>query len=629
MKSKTKVLFLLTLLIIFLFSSIFNCKINKVNVTNNKYLEFNEKNQIQINQSGSWDLTGNPIYIDDLVTGVGAHNWTWAENQPWCSGSGNWTDPYVIENVTIDRQGSGNSIEIRNSDAYFIIRNCFLYNSDYHSYDNAGIKLYYVDNGKIINNNCSDNFYGILLLNSNNNTLSGNTIIDNRYGIELSESVNNTLSGNIMNFCGIFLVGSLVESASHSIDYTNLVNNKPVYYYANKHSLGSSNFTNAGQIILINCSNSLISGLNLSNGNTGINLGYSDNITISGNIVSNNLFGIDLINSDNNTISGNTVNNNSCGINISYSNNNTVSENHVSYNNAFGMILAYSNNNTVSRNTANYCYFYGIGLYDCDDNIVSENVFSQNHKGGINIEDSDNNTISENIADNNGEYGIGLYESDINTVSENKVSNHNLFGICLLYSNYNSISRNTANNNSYGINICCSNNNTVSGNTANYNCYGIYLVISDNNSVSENTVNNNGDGIYIEDSDNNTISRNSVNNNYFGIYLYSGSYNTIFFNSFTNSTHNAHDDGTNNKWDNGTIGNYWDDYQGVDANDDGIGDTPYLIPGSAGSQDNFPILNILISMKYYQPFIPFGNYFLLFTVIAILSLIILEKRKKK
>ncbi|GAG31684.1 unnamed protein product, partial [marine sediment metagenome] len=49
------------------------------------------------------------------------------------------------------------------------------------------------------------------------------------------------------------------------------------------------------------------------------------------------------------------------------------------------------------------------------------------------------------------------------------------------------------------------------------------------------------------------------------------------------------DDGTDNLWDNGTTGNYWDDYLGVDADNDGIGDTPYLITGSGGSVDNFPI----------------------------------------
>ncbi|MHA1234984.1 MAG: Loki-CTERM sorting domain-containing protein, partial [Promethearchaeota archaeon] len=63
----------------------------------------------------------------------------------------------------------------------------------------------------------------------------------------------------------------------------------------------------------------------------------------------------------------------------------------------------------------------------------------------------------------------------------------------------------------------------------------------------------------------------------------------IFLNYFINNEFNAVDSGINNTWDDELIGNSWDDYGGVDANDDGIGDTPYTIIGGAGSQDNYPI----------------------------------------
>ena len=53
----------------------------------------------------------------------------------------------------------------------------------------------------------------------------------------------------------------------------------------------------------------------------------------------------------------------------------------------------------------------------------------------------------------------------------------------------------------------------------------------------------------------------------------------------------AHDDGEKNTWYDSISreGNYWSDYTGRDGNDDSIGDTPYLIGGSAGSIDYFPI----------------------------------------
>ncbi len=499
MKSKTKVSILFALVIIFLFSSIFNTRFSKNIIANSNYLEFTEKDQVQIKQSGFWNLTGNPIYIDDLTMGVGAHNWTWAETQPWCSGSGSWTDPYVIENVTIDGQGSGNCVEIINSDDYFIIRNCTVYNSGFSS-NNAGIKLYNIDNGKIMNNNCSDNNYnGIYLRASNNNTLSGNT----------------------------------------------------------------ANFNN----------------------DSGIHLDwYNDNNTLLGNTANNNKNGIHLYDSNNNTLSGNIVNNNNDGINLSTSDNNTISGNNAN-NNDNGMYLWFSEDNTLSENNASNNNNHGIDLYYCVNNILSGNNASKNITG-ISLSSSDNNTLSGNTA-NNINYGIVLGSSDNNALSGNTASNNNEVGITIYDGSH---------------------NNTLFG----------------------NILNNNTNGIWIWNSDNNTLSGNTINNNSYGILLDSNSNsNKLFLNHFTNNEIDAEDNGINNKWDNGTIGNYWDDYDGVDANDDGIGDTSYLISGTAGSQDNFPIWTDGDEEIPEVPIISFGNYYVLFTFATILSFIIMEKQKKK
>jgi parallel beta-helix repeat protein len=84
----------------------------------------------------------------------------------------------------------------------------------------------------------------------------------------------------------------------------------------------------------------------------------------------------------------------------------------------------------------------------------------------------------------------------------------------------------------------------------------------------------------------NTIKKNG----YYGVYVaFCG--NTLYHNNFIRNTIQAFDATGENTWDNGYPcgGNYWSDYTGVDADEDGIGDTPYAINES--SFDYYPLIH--------------------------------------
>jgi len=70
--------------------------------------------------------------------------------------------------------------------------------------------------------------------------------------------------------------------------------------------------------------------------------------------------------------------------------------------------------------------------------------------------------------------------------------------------------------------------------------------------------------------------------------------NKFWHNNFINNTQQAYIpySGYANLWDDGypSGGNYWSDYTGLDANDDGIGDIPYLI--DADNQDRYPLMHL-------------------------------------
>jgi parallel beta-helix repeat protein len=386
------------------------------------------------------------------------NNWSDAKAAGICTGSGTYTDPYVIKDLIIDAEELGSCILIENSNDYFKIDNCTVQNSEGYSYfqpekRGAGIKLINAHNGTICNNNFSLNQNcGIYLEESNNNTIkenfahqeggnrlylahncSNNKIINNTLinnDIILS-GMNNNLSENKLYEAGINLNGNITECASHIIDSSNKVNGIPIYYYANEIGLEPINFTGAGQIILVNTSKSLISDLEIFNSSTGISLYYSHDNSIQKNNFSFNRNGIYLGNSYNNIITENNLNNNQGGL-LLYLNcdNNTITMNNLTQNGT-GIYFQECDNNSILRNNISNNDGDGIICYSSTLNNFSYNIINFNGEEGIYYKNSHNGTFMNNILNSNKERGIVIYQSDSNLILQNSINNCEFSGIYL------------------------------------------------------------------------------------------------------------------------------------------------------------------------------------------------------
>ncbi|MFX1569597.1 MAG: nitrous oxide reductase family maturation protein NosD [Promethearchaeota archaeon] len=235
--------------------------------------------------------------------------------------------------------------------------------------------------------------------------------------------------------------------------------------------------------------------------------------------------------------------------------------------------------------------------------VINSGTLFQAH-AGIELLRSSNGTIEDNICLNNLKWGIYL-QTDCynNTVQNNYIQNSSAAGIRVFESTHNIIFNNTilegGPNDSDGITVDFNSEfNTIMNNTITSHDYGIYIAVSShNNTVISNKINGvNETGIYCY-TDNCIIKMNKVNGSLRGIWL-SGDDSIIYGNRLTNNNENGRDNGNNNVWYNGTLGNYWDDYTGFDWDEDGIGNTPYDIPGSSNSRDYYPIWDIGLDPIY-------------------------------
>ncbi|MCK5109408.1 MAG: right-handed parallel beta-helix repeat-containing protein, partial [Methanosarcinales archaeon] len=236
------------------------------------------------------------------------------------------------------------------------------------------------------------------------------------------------------------------------------------------------------------------------------------------------------------------------------------------------------------------------------NNVIRNNAVS-NNKAGISLESSSNNILSTNIVSSNSYPGICLTSSDNNILSTNTVNLNAYYGIELYLSSNNTVIDNIANSNTrYGIFVWNSNNdNRMISNTANDNDHaGIRFYASSNNVVSGNSLVDTKSGISMYGSNDNTIFDNNISFNENGIGLDQSINNIIYHNNVIQNTNQASDNLGSDTWDFSypSGGNHWSDYAGADIKSgpdqdrpgsDGIGDTPYPIPGGS-SVDRYPLM---------------------------------------
>ena len=199
----------------------------------------------------------------------------------------------------------------------------------------------------------SNTYYAVYLLSSNNNLVLNNSCSGEQVGVHIDSCAGITMRGNEMEREGIYLYGlGMNDWITHTIDSSNRVNGRPVYYYSMLSGITVP--SGAGQVILANCNSMTIDGQNLTNASVGVEMGYSKRNVVSNSSCSfGSQYGMLLHSSDNNTILSCVCANNSGNALFLYmSSDNIIRNNWLADNQQYGVCLfTSSNRNHVWNNT--------------------------------------------------------------------------------------------------------------------------------------------------------------------------------------------------------------------------------------------------------------------------------------
>jgi parallel beta-helix repeat protein len=487
------------------------------------------------------------------------------------------------------------------------------------------LHLLHVSHCHVLGNILCNGGYGVWLYGSNDNIILENTMSKNNYGIMLELSCNNKVVRNFVSngFMGIWLLSSsgnflndnrMVDNKYNfhvsgayfnDVDLSNKVNNKAVLYLVNCEdvNVNPSSFPDLGFVALINCTNIRVENLTLTNNYCGL-IVFNTSCSM---IYNNNLIGA------------------ATGIYVAYSFDVTVFENDVK-DTGWGINLEKSERINVLRNVVDCSRTIGVRVQASNNTQIAHNRVLDSYTS-ISLSSSSNITLLCNNL-TNAVIAISfttatknrVIQNQISSVEHSKVDNIvNRQGIC------------------FGTN---SDNNVLLGNSVQDYQNGICLVDSLNITVAKNNLTRNEVGLVISHSSNNTITENRISDSQtLGVKVQYSDGSVFYNNNFMNNKKQVDDigwisdtqyNGSINLWDDGTVGNYWSDYNGTDNDLDYVGDTPY--PIDAKNKDNYPLIKPVIVEPVMPvelepiPEFPSWTIMPLFMTVALLTAIIYKTK---
>jgi parallel beta-helix repeat protein len=432
------------------------------------------------------------------------------------------------------------------------------------------------NNNELTGNNITtygSNTDGIYIFDSYNINMSDNRIsnVGHGYCIYFYKGINISLHNNSLTGGGIMMYGPwLYNWDSHSLDTSNTINGKPVYYYKNKQAIVVPD--TPGEVIMVNCSAMMIDNISFIDG--GIVNAYSIGISINGckfescSIFSTSSSYVAIINnnfknSSHIDFSGNSIyvgpggSNNFIGFNTielpegygiaCYSDNSSIYYNSVINNNGTGVSIQYCTNVSIENNSIQTSGIsgYGLELWSSTKNRIRNNDLEVNNNRGITLRGgSGSNYIQNNniSVDNNNVWAVAIDGASYCRVENNTIDTNGFrsYGIRLDGgAAYNDIKDNQITTNgerAYGIclysdqfkvqNKIMNNSITTNGPRG----YGIYLYQSSGNRIISNnvtTLGSRGDGLYIQEGSENQVTKNNIktSDGGYGIFLLQNSNN--------------------------------------------------------------------------------------------------------